>query len=341
MTENTLHASASSLLLFDEEQRHLCFEVAEGKAGESLKNVKIPSDSGIAGWVARHGRPVVINDVLDDRRFSNQIDRLTGFETRSVMCVPLLVHGKTIGVLEVLNRTDGKQFQEKDLEALLSVAATAAMAIENARLHQNVLDSYKSTIKALASAVDAKDHYTRGHSQRVMEYALIGGASLSLSVGELETIEYAGILHDIGKIGVADSILSKPGRLTEDEWKVVRRHPETGAKILSSIPFLADVKELVLHHHERYDGGGYPHGLRKEEIPIGSRLLSVADSFDTITTDRSYRAARSVDYALEELARCCGSQFCPVAVAAFVSGFAKNGGKRFRQNHPVQQLGLP
>jgi HD-GYP domain-containing protein (c-di-GMP phosphodiesterase class II) len=173
----------------------------------------------------------------------------------------------------------------------------------------------------LAAAIDAKDHYTRGHSQRVTELALIGGISLKMSPEELEVLEYAGILHDVGKIGIPDNILSKPGRLTPEEFAFIRQHPRIGANIMEGILFLEDASKLVLHHHERYDGTGYPDGLIGEDIPLGARLLVVVDSFESMTSDRAYRAAMSTEDALNELHKHRGTQFCPIAVEAFVSGY--------------------
>ncbi len=321
MTKHTLNASASSVLLFDDEERELRFDVAEGESEKVLKQLKVSARSGIAGWVARHGKPIIINDVTKDKRFHKSVDKITGFITRSIICAPLVVHRKVIGVIEVLNKSDGSDFTEQDLGTLTAVASTAAMAVENTKLNQLVLSAYKSTIRSLAAAIDAKDHYTRGHSQRVMEYALLGAISLALPQEELEILEYAGLLHDIGKIGIADGILSKPERLTDQEWEIMRRHPQIGSDILTDVSFLEKASTLILHHHERYDGNGYPSGLKHEEIPIGARLLAVADAFDTMSTDRSYRAALGIDYAIKELYRCSGGQFCPIAVNAFVSGY--------------------
>ncbi len=323
MTRHTLRASASSVLLIDDERQELFFEFADGEAGGALRRARLSIQSGIAGWVARHGCPLIVNDVYNDRRFFADVDKATGFATKAIMCAPLVARGKVIGVVEVLNKLDGSDFSEQDLETLVAVAATAAIAIENSKLHQLIIDGYKGTMQALAAVIDAKDPYTRGHSQRVVEYALPGGVSLSLSQKELEVLEYAGILHDIGKIGIADSILSKPGKLTTEEYCAFLEHPVIGAKIIDGIPFLNPVKGLVLHHHERYDGTGYPDGLKGDDIPMGARILAVADTFDSITTDRPYRAALSTEHAIRELRRCSGNQFCPIAVEAFISGFEK------------------
>jgi len=319
MTRQTLRASAASVLLADDGERELHFEVAQGKAGKTLKKMKLTVNSGISGWVARNCKPLIINDVTVDKRFNKNIDKVTGFVTKSILAVPLVSERSIIGVIEVLNKVDGKGFNKQDLEVLVALASTAAIAISNARLHQKVLDDHKNTVKALAAAVDARDHYTCGHSQRVTRYALLGGIGLSLPAEELEVIEYAGILHDIGKIGISDTILCKPGYLNDEEWVIMRQHPEIGAKILEDIPFLEKARELVLYHHERYDGKGYPEGLAGQEIPIGARLIAIADAFDTMTTDRAYRPVLGIDYAISELYRCSGTQFCPVAVEAFVS----------------------
>ena len=321
MTQRTLNASASSVLLLDDQTQELLFEVAEGQAGKRLRRIRLSGQSGIAGWVVHHCKPLIVDDVSKDGRFNEGIDEMTGFSTKSIICVPLIVHSKTIGVIEVLNKVDGGGFTAQDLETLISVASTAAVSIENVRLNQTLLDAYKSTIKALAAAIDAKDPYTCGHSQQVTEYALLGASSLSFSEEELENIEYAGILHDIGKIGIADSILNKPAPLTTEERYVVQKHSMIGANMLKEIPFLEKARRLVLHHHERYDGKGYPDGLKGEAIPMGARLLAVADSFDAMTSDRTYRAALSVNHAISELERCSGTQFCTVAVDAFVTSF--------------------
>ena len=321
LTQQTLRASASSVLLVDDGGRELHFQVAEGKAGKALRQMSLGVESGIAGWVACHGKPLIINNVTTDRRFNQDIDKATGFVTRSVLAVPLVLGRKVIGVIEVLNKVDGSGFNEQDLEVLVAIASTAAVAIDNDKLQQAVLGGYISTVKALAAAIDAKDPYTRGHSQRVMEYAFLGAVPLLFSAQELQAIEQGGILHDIGKIGIDDRILRKPAHLTPKEWSAMRNHPSIGANIIREVPFLETVGKLILYHHEKYDGTGYPEGLRAEDIPIGARLLAVADAFDTMTTDRAYRAALSVSDALNELRRCTGTQFCPVAVDAFISGF--------------------
>jgi len=324
MTQRTLNAVAASVLLFDENREQLSFEAASGPVGKILMQKQVSKESGIAGWVARNGKPLIVNDVPGDRRFNAAMDETTGFDTRSMIVAPLVVNRKIIGILEVINKLDGSNFCEEDMNAVVSVAATAAMAIENTRLHNVIVAAYKDTIKALAAAIDAKDPYTRGHSQRVMEYSLMMGEHLGLPPEEMEVLEYAGILHDVGKIGINDAILNKPSSLTPEEWAVVREHPDIGANLLKDIPFLEEAARLVRCHHERYDGGGYPNGIKAEHIPAGACLIAVADAFDTMTTDRAYRAALSTGHAIGELRRCSGTQFSPMAVDAFVAAFEKH-----------------
>jgi response regulator RpfG family c-di-GMP phosphodiesterase len=325
MTQHMLNAEAASILLFRKNDHELYFEVASGPVGRVLRHVKLNTQYGIAGQVVRTGKPLIVNDVTRSANFHKIIDDTTGFNTKSLVCAPLAVHRKILGVIEVLNKRDGSVFGEEDMESVISVANTAAMAIENTRLHDTVLDAYKDTVSALAAAIDAKDSHMRGHSQRVMEYSLKAGAALFFSPEEMETLEYGSVLHDIGKIAIDSSILNKPGPLTAGEWEIMHAHPVIGAELLKEIPFLEEASELVLYHHERYDGTGYPNGLRGEDIPMGSRIIAVADAFDTMTVDSSYRGAISVDKAIKELNDCAGSQFCPKAVKALVSSMHLDG----------------
>ncbi|MBN2240676.1 MAG: CHASE2 domain-containing protein [Dehalococcoidales bacterium] len=196
--------------------------------------------------------------------------------------------------------------------------------IENTGLKKELEDGYTGTIRALAASIEAKDHYTRGHSQRVTEYALMTAAALGFSAKDMKTLEYASILHDIGKIGIPDTILTKPAALDDDERALVQRHTSVGADIIDEVLFLTEAKKLVLYHHERYDGTGYPEGISASSIPLGARIIAVVDSFDSMTSDRAYRLAMSDDKAIDEIKRCIGTQFCPVAAEAFLEAYRKH-----------------
>jgi HD-GYP domain-containing protein (c-di-GMP phosphodiesterase class II) len=317
--QKTLNIAAASVLLFGENDEELFFEVACGPVGKTLKQVKLNTRYGIAGQVARTGKPLIVNDVGRSERFHKMIDDTTGFQTKSLICAPLMVQHKILGVMETLNKLDGSDFGEADLESVVAIATTTAMAIENTRQYHTIQDAFKNTICMLAAVVDAKDPYACGHSQRVMEYAAMAGTYFSITPDEIETLRHAAVLHDIGKIEIDAAILYKTDPLTQMEWETVRKHPVTGANMLKNIPFLEKAAELVICHHERFDGKGYPKGMKGDNIPLGARLIAIADAFDTMTTGRAYHPTMTVDQALKELQDNAGSQFCPVAVTAFVS----------------------
>jgi putative nucleotidyltransferase with HDIG domain len=177
--------------------------------------------------------------------------------------------------------------------------------------------TYDTTLQALSNALDVRDSETEGHSRRVVEYMELIIGQLPVAPAHLATLRRGALLHDIGKIGVPDNVLRKPAALSDAEWVVMKRHPEHGARIISQIPFLQDVSRIVRHHHERWDGNGYPDGIAGEAIPLGARIFAVADSFDAMTSDRPYRHAMSVEDARGEVARCRGTQFDPEVADAF------------------------
>jgi HD-GYP domain-containing protein (c-di-GMP phosphodiesterase class II) len=198
-------------------------------------------------------------------------------------------------------------------------AAEKQRAEDLARALGELERTYLATVRGLAAAVEAKDEYTGGHLVRVTSYGLMIMQRLAPELASEPQFEYGFLLHDVGKLGVPDAVLKKPGPLDDDEWELMRRHPTTGRRILEGIPFLTEAKEIVYSHHERWDGKGYPKGLRGDEVVLGGRVFPVADTFDAMTSDRPYRRAMSIDRAIDEIARGSGSQFWPDAVEAFLS----------------------
>ncbi|MEW6188617.1 MAG: HD domain-containing phosphohydrolase, partial [Actinomycetota bacterium] len=215
------------------------------------------------------------------------------------------------------------RFSEEDLELLSILAEQAAVAIENARSYAKVQDLYLNTIRALTLAMEARERYTEGHSQRVSDYAVAIAKKLGLAEDFIEVIRFAGILHDVGKITIDERILLKPGALTAKERKIIETHPHESLRILESIIFFNQVIPIIRHHHERYDGRGYVDKLGGENIPIGSRILTVADAFEAMTSERSYRSALTLEQAVAELKRCSGTQFDPKIVEVFLSIIAE------------------
>lgn len=238
---------------------------------------------------------------------------------------PLRVSGEPLGVLAIGKREDHKRTRrDPDTRRLMILLADqAAGAIHRASLHEELETSYVETVVALANAVDARDTYTADHSERLAKLALSTAHQLGCSEEEREQIYWAALLHDIGKIGVPDKILKKEGSLTEGEWAIIKRHPEIGAAIIEPVQWLQAVIPLVHAHQERYDGSGYPQGLRGEEIPLGARILAVVDAYSAITDTRPYSDGRSEEEAIAELQRCAGSQFDPHVVEAFLAALAQ------------------
>ena len=211
-----------------------------------------------------------------------------------------------------------RSYSSEDVDLLKILSSQIAFVIQNARLFLNLQQAYIHTLSALTSAIDAKDSYTHGHSERVTQLSIELAREVSLSAEAIEEIRLAGTLHDIGKIGIPESILNKPGRLTDEEFGVIKSHPDLGVRILANVDFLSKIIPGIKHHHERYDGHGYPTGLKGEEIPLSARIICVADTYDAMTSDRPYRKAMDTRTGLEEISRCRNSQFDPSLADAFV-----------------------
>jgi len=323
MAQRALAASSCTVFLSNGHGHRVFYDNHSGSAGRGTTQARIDTLSGPAAWVVERSSPVILNSASDWAA----LDAVAGgrFESLGarILCVPIQAHGRVLGALEVTRRRSEEPFTERDLASGQMMGAMAGIAIENSKLRESVEESYRSTIRALASAIDAKDPYTCGHSQSVAQYSLVSGMMLNLDAQSMQTLETAALLHDIGKIGIDDAILRKPRRLTPAEHAVIKDHPVIGAAIVHDIGSLSDVVQLILHHHESYDGRGYPHGLKGEDIPLGARIIAVADAFDSMTTDRPYRRGMTINEAMTELQRCRGVQFCPVAVDAFAVGFAR------------------
>ncbi|MBU1086615.1 MAG: GAF domain-containing protein [Candidatus Omnitrophica bacterium] len=281
---------------------------------------------------------------------------------REVINAPIITKGNTLGMLSIYS-VEEHGFDQKDQQSLSTLANQAAVALENAHLYKSLRTTYLSTIKALAQAIEEKDEYTRGHSDLVSYYSVAIAEALQLPPKLIEGIQIAGILHDIGKIGIPEKILSKPGSLTKNEYEIIMKHPTIGKRILEPVNFYwadltadsekkvkkkkrsivvdakiiqeiqgslnatvsilkeidlsEEIKAMIYHHHEKYSGGGYPTGIKKEEIPIGSRILAVADTFEAMTADRPYRKAFSTKKALRLINECAPFQLDPKIVDIF------------------------
>jgi len=267
-------------------------------------------------------KPYLIIPQSQLRRFFKKLPERKGLSC--LLSVPLRIKGLAVGSVNVYSYRQNYRFSDGEAKLLVILADRAAQAIDNARLYQNLRRTFRGTIEGLVSALEAKDKYTSGHSRRVTEYALLVGLALRLSAEELEKIEWAGLLHDIGKIGIRLEALNKPGKITREEHEMFKDHTLMGKQIIDQIHFLRDIVPLVYYHHENYDGTGYPERIKGDHIPLGARILAIADSYDAMTSDRPYRKALSQEEAIKELKRCGGTQFDPALVEVFIKALEEN-----------------
>jgi response regulator RpfG family c-di-GMP phosphodiesterase len=251
----------------------------------------------------------------------------------SFCSIPLKLKGRIIGMLNAYSYTKGAKFSEGQRKMLYVLGSRAAVSIENARLYESLVDAnedlvhanisleenFKQTIIGFAHALEESDRYTRGHSERVSTYARLIAVGMQLPQEEIETVVKAGLLHDVGKIGIRNDRLNKPGKLTPEELAMFRSHPAKGKRILEPIPFMRDLVPGCYCHHEAWDGSGYPQGLCTEKIPVIGRIVAVADAYDAMTTDRAYRKALPHVIACGEMERCSGTQFDPEIVRVFLA----------------------
>jgi response regulator RpfG family c-di-GMP phosphodiesterase len=274
-------------------------------------------------------KPLVAHGIKASRFFAKAFDvrKLVSFAS-----VPMRVRDRVIGFLNAYSYTRGKKFDEGQRKMLVILASRAAVSIENARLYEDLVDrnrdlkavnlsleeNFRQTIVGFAHALEESDRYTRGHSERVALYSRLIAQGMQLNEPETETIVQAGLMHDIGKIGIRYEKLNKPGKLTPEEVAMFRTHPAKGRRILEPIPFMQNIIPGCYCHHESFDGGGYPQGLLGENIPLLGRIVAVADAYDAMTSDRSYRKALPHDIAIAELERCSGTQFDPRIVEVFL-----------------------
>jgi HD-GYP domain-containing protein (c-di-GMP phosphodiesterase class II) len=291
------------------------FEVITHNGKETYSEEMARLQEGVAVSVMETGKAEIINDIKSDSRYASNMDDLI-----SVMFAPLKVKDKSIGVVKLGSRSR-MEYSAEDLKLFTSLASQTAVAIENARLYENLKDAFIATVHTLAETIEKRDPYTGGHTKRVMQYSLAIGRASGLSDDEMRRLELAAVLHDIGKIGVRDSVLLKNGRLTDEEFEEIKKHTIYGEEILNHIKHFKNAIAGVKYHHERYDGRGYPDGVKGEDIDITARIIAIADTFDAMTTDRPYRKGLSLETAFEELKRCSGTQFDPELVNAFLNAF--------------------
>jgi response regulator RpfG family c-di-GMP phosphodiesterase len=307
-----------SVMLLSDDGNYLYIKKAIGIDQNIIKSTRIGVGEHISGKAFRDRRIISSGNL---NRFCNRYFQYRDrgpFMSIPLLEVPFSSGKKPIGVINLTNKTGGRAFTSQEKSLLIHIANAASIAVENALRKEALEKASIDTLILLTNVLEARDRYTRGHAVRVSSFACEIASRLGFSDQELEEIKYGAQLHDIGKIQVPDAVLLKEGRLTDDEYAVMKQHPVTSMKLVDHIAFFHSIKGLFLHHHERYDGRGYPDGIGGEDIEIGARIIAVADAFDAMTSNRPYRNAMSRDQAIQVLRSERGLQFDPLCVEAFL-----------------------
>jgi response regulator RpfG family c-di-GMP phosphodiesterase len=296
-----------SILLFDEQDNEFHPKVVKGESAEVAQNYAISS-----------ALKMVFNEVIERKEavMINSNEHPDLFP--SLICAPLMIRNSILGILSIRKKNNRQVFDKKDLHHILSLTKRASLNLENKILYESIYSNIMDTLKSLISSIQARDHYTEEHSQRVTETSLKIAAQLNCSKKDMESLRIASVLHDVGKIAVPDSVLLKPGSLTLEEFLIIKNHPTIGENILRPVILLESERKIIQCHHERWDGKGYPLGLTGTEIPYLARIMAVADSFDAMTSNRPYRPAMPLEKAIEELVKNKNTQFDEEIVDAFV-----------------------
>ncbi len=318
------HCEAAALYTLDDENSYIY------SAFTGLGEIKDDSQriaNSVNEWIQSEAKPFWVENVSKHPELSH----INSNKLRSFLAVPLIVKKQTVGIIYLYNKQISKispfvEFTAEELRLISSFSHQVGIAVENHRLYSDIHNIFLDYIKSIAAALDARDAYTHGHSRRVAEFCVRMGKALGLSEGELEFLELSATIHDIGKIGIGESVLNKPGKLTDEEFLIIKSHVVKGSKILEPMSRLRALMPGVRHHHERYDGKGYPDGLKGDEIHLVARIISIADTYDAMTTSRVYRKGLPKKIAFKEIEKGAGTQFDPKLTSIFVD-FMRNNEK--------------
>jgi HD-GYP domain-containing protein (c-di-GMP phosphodiesterase class II) len=320
-----MSVDAASILLLHPGVQELEYEATSGFRTSSIVHSRLPLGKGFAGRAAQTRKTIHIRDLSSMDEDTNQTIPIEAENFKVYYGLPLIAKDQVKGVLEIFLRTD-RLIEPDRLEFLEALAGQAAIAIDNSSLFEQLQDSntelaiaYDATLEGWAKALELRDRETVGHAHRVIEMTLRVADRLGIRGESLHHIRRGALLHDIGKMGIPDSILLKPGPLTPSEWEIMRQHPTHAYEMLKTIDYLAPALEIPYCHHEKWDGNGYPRGLREKDIPISARIFAVVDVWDALTSDRPYRSAWSERQALEYIQMESGRHFDPQVVNAFFS----------------------
>ncbi|MFC1593103.1 HD domain-containing phosphohydrolase, partial [Candidatus Omnitrophota bacterium] len=318
-TVGALGAKTGMLLLFDADKEELVVKSTFGLISSPYhKDKRIPMDSGVAGWVLKQKEPLLVPKLQKEKAvIDGAKDEDMAFQP-PLICTPLVFHNSIVGVISVSGKKEEGNFKEDELIILSNLASQIALAIENSKLNVDAQKTYFETITALALAVEARDQYSRGHSDRVSNYAVKTACKLGLDEERVKKIKAAAVLHDVGKIGISDEILKKPTSLNDYEEKVMHEHPVIGEGIIIPLRGFSDLRDPIRHHHEWINGEGYPDCLKGDRISLEAKILATADAFDAMTTDRPYRKRMDFAQAKQEILKYRGIHYDAQVVDALL-----------------------
>lgn len=302
-------SEAGSILLLESDA--LTFKVVKGRKAEQLTGTSVEKGKGITGWVAATGKPARIENAANDKRFNPDVDAMAGHETKSILCVPLMTRSSVIGVLELLNKSGGFPYRERDEEIITYLAEQAAISIAKTKFLEDQKNYEIHLTEMLLEAIDFQIPEKRGHSRRVARYSNIIAKGLNMSENEKKRLYLASLMHDVGFLKI-----NSDETFIKEEYT---RHPTVGYEMIKPINFYEDIAPFILYHHERYDGYGYPSKLSGEAIPLEARIIAIAEAFDVMISLTSYRVPVSFPEAIDELRLKAGTQFDQELVEIFAT----------------------
>ena len=313
-----VEGEAASILLLDKVKRELYFKASLGKKSQEIKEYKVKVGQGIAGWVAEKGESLIINDVTRDNRWNKDFDNAIKFTTRSIICVPLRSEKEIVGVMEVINKKDKTSFDKDDEIILNSFTNQVVIALSNANIIKDLNNYFINIIEILIQAMENEPLGPKGHFVKVAQLATQMGNKLGVTGKDYENLYYASLLHDLGKMKVKRKIdinfkAEENLNLFQDEVSI---HPVVGANMLKQINLFKDLIPMVRHHHENYNGTGYPDGLQGEEIPLGSRIIAVVEDYTKILYNKAIKSPAENDEALKRLFSLAGTKYDPKVINA-------------------------
>ncbi|WP_217671568.1 HD-GYP domain-containing protein [Marinitoga sp. 1138] len=313
---NLLNSDGAAILLYNEEKDVLNFYVTSGGASGKIETIDVPIDDSIAGECFLKKETIIINDTTKSKKHFKKTDEKSKYHTRNLIATPLFFENEVIGVLEAVNKKKGK-YTDQDKEIMEIFSSLISNKLKNSKVYDDLSSTIKGLIQAVATAIDLRDNYTHTHSKNVSVLAVEIAKKLGYNDSFIEELEIAGLLHDVGKIGIPDNILNKPSKLTDEEYEIIKSHTIIGANLLSDIDFLSKNIPLgALEHHEKNDGSGYPTGKKGNEISLFGKILAVVDIYDALTAKRIYKEPWPKEKVLKILEKDCPKKFdCEIVEA--------------------------